>query len=91
VKIENLRTHEELLHSDTFETSDTFNTISKHDIMQKKNPLKNMQVQLRLNPFAATFSKEKLGQKKIEILDSPSCRSRHISEVGGAPMAGQKP
>jgi hypothetical protein len=56
--------------------------------MQKKNPLKNMQVQLRLNPFAATFSREKLGQKKIELLNPPPYRSQHISEVGNAPMAG---
>ncbi|KAI5799296.1 ribosomal protein L4 domain-containing protein [Peziza echinospora] len=30
----------------------------------KKNPLKNRQVLLRLNPYAAAYSKEKLGQKK---------------------------
>ncbi|USP78271.1 60S ribosomal protein L4-A [Curvularia clavata] len=40
--------------------------VSKRSHTQKKNPLKNFQVQLRLNPYAATFSKEKLGQKKIE-------------------------
>ncbi|RPA72916.1 60S ribosomal protein L4-A [Ascobolus immersus RN42] len=34
--------------------------------VQKKNPLKNKQVLLRLNPYAATFAKEKLGSIKIE-------------------------
>src|SRR5207248_8626880 len=33
--------------------------------VQKKNPLKNKQVLLRLNPYAAAFSKEGLGQKKL--------------------------
>lgn len=32
--------------------------------MLKKNPLKNKQVLLRLNPYAKTFSKEKLGSQK---------------------------
>lgn len=32
--------------------------------VQKKNPLKNKQVMLRLNPYAAAFHKEKLGQAK---------------------------
>ena len=34
--------------------------------VQKKNPLRNKQVMLRLNPYAAAFSKEKLGQKGVE-------------------------
>lgn len=33
--------------------------------VQKKNPLKNKQVLLRLNPYAAAFSKEGLGQTSI--------------------------
>lgn len=33
--------------------------------VQKKNPLKNRQVLLRLNPYAAQYSKEKLGQQKL--------------------------
>lgn len=33
--------------------------------VQKKNPLKNKQVLLRLNPYAAQYSKEKLGQQKV--------------------------
>jgi large subunit ribosomal protein L4e len=40
--------------------------ITKRTVVQKKNPLKNFQVQLRLNPYAAAFSKEKLGQQKAE-------------------------
>lgn len=34
--------------------------------VQKKNPLKNRQVLLRLNPYAATYRKEGLGKKKAE-------------------------
>ncbi|KAI9783388.1 MAG: hypothetical protein M1839_003923 [Geoglossum umbratile] len=33
--------------------------------VQKKNPLKNKQVLLRLNPYAAGFSRAGLGQKKL--------------------------
>jgi large subunit ribosomal protein L4e len=32
----------------------------------KKNPLKNKQVMLRLNPYAKAFSAQKLGQQKVE-------------------------
>ncbi|EGV62376.1 60S ribosomal protein L4B [Yamadazyma tenuis] len=32
----------------------------------KKNPLKNKQVLLRLNPYAKTFSEQKLGSAKVE-------------------------
>ena len=39
---------------------------SKRGNVQKKNPLLNKQVQLRLNPYAATFKKEKLGEVKAE-------------------------
>ncbi|PSS23275.1 hypothetical protein M430DRAFT_136044 [Amorphotheca resinae ATCC 22711] len=34
--------------------------------VQKKNPLVNKQVLLRLNPYAAAFSKEKLGTKGLD-------------------------
>jgi len=40
--------------------------ITKRTIVQKKNPLVNKQVLLRLNPYAAQYSKEKLGQAKAE-------------------------
>lgn len=39
---------------------------TKRSHVQKKNPLRNKQVMLRLNPYAAAFSKEKLGQKAVE-------------------------
>lgn len=32
----------------------------------KKNPLKNKQVQLRLNPYAKAYSEQKLGQAKVK-------------------------
>lgn len=34
--------------------------------VQKKNPLRNKQVLLRLNPYAKAFSQEKLGQQSLE-------------------------
>ncbi|KAJ5620797.1 hypothetical protein N7510_004781 [Penicillium lagena] len=34
--------------------------------VQKKNPLRNKQVMLRLNPYAAAYSKQKLGQTGVE-------------------------
>jgi large subunit ribosomal protein L4e len=37
---------------------------TKRGHVQKKNPLKNKQVLLRLNPYASTFQKEKLGEQK---------------------------
>ncbi|KAL1997214.1 hypothetical protein VTN49DRAFT_7361 [Thermomyces lanuginosus] len=39
---------------------------TKRTNVQKKNPLRNKQIMLRLNPYAAAFSKEKLGQKPVE-------------------------
>ncbi|OJJ48959.1 hypothetical protein ASPZODRAFT_129302 [Penicilliopsis zonata CBS 506.65] len=39
---------------------------TKRAQVQKKNPLRNKQVMLRLNPYAAVYSKEKLGQKAAE-------------------------
>ncbi len=38
--------------------------ITKRTMVQKKDPLKNRQIMLRLNPYAAQFSKDKLGQLK---------------------------
>ena len=40
--------------------------VTKRPNVQKKDPLRNRQILLRLNPYAAQYSKEKLGQKKIE-------------------------
>ncbi|KAL1959430.1 hypothetical protein VTO42DRAFT_2233 [Malbranchea cinnamomea] len=39
---------------------------TKRACVQKKNPLRNKQIMLRLNPYAAAFSKEKLGQASVE-------------------------
>ncbi|VBB75669.1 Putative cytosolic 60S ribosomal protein Rpl4 [Podospora comata] len=39
---------------------------TKRGHVLKKNPLRNKQVQLRLNPYAATFAREKLGEIKEE-------------------------
>ena len=40
--------------------------ITKRGTVQKKNPLRNKQILLRLNPYAAVYSKEGLGHAKIE-------------------------
>jgi large subunit ribosomal protein L4e len=40
--------------------------ITKRPLSQKKNPLRNRQMLLRLNPYAAQYSKLKLGQAKAE-------------------------
>jgi large subunit ribosomal protein L4e len=39
---------------------------TKRTGVQKKNPLRNRQVLLRLNPYAAQYSKDKLGQAGVE-------------------------
>ncbi|KAL2177919.1 60S ribosomal protein uL4 [Thermothelomyces heterothallicus CBS 202.75] len=39
---------------------------TRRSAVQKKNPLVNKQIQLRLNPYAATFKKEKLGELKAD-------------------------
>lgn len=38
--------------------------VTKRSVVQKKNPLRNKQVMLRLNPYYSTFVKEKLGEKE---------------------------
>ena len=38
---------------------------TKRGSVQKKNPLKNKQVLLRLNPYAGAFAKDKVGQQKL--------------------------
>ncbi|KAF2817524.1 uncharacterized protein BDZ99DRAFT_405210 [Mytilinidion resinicola] len=45
--------------------------ITKRPNGQKKNPLVNKQIQYRLNPYAAAYSKEKLGQFKKEDTSKP--------------------
>jgi large subunit ribosomal protein L4e len=54
--------------------------ISKRPFTQKKNPLVNKQVMLRLNPYAAQYSKDKLGQKKLEG-DKPEARSEEFDKL----------
>jgi len=44
---------------------------TKRGNVQKKNPLRNKQVMLRQNPYAATFAKEKLGEVKAEAAKPP--------------------
>ena len=39
---------------------------TKRTSVQKKNPLRNRQVLLRLNPYAAQYSKDKVGQTGVE-------------------------
>jgi len=40
--------------------------ITKRTNVQKKNPLRNKMVLLRLNPYAAQFTKDKLGQTSVK-------------------------
>ena len=40
--------------------------VTKRPYTQKKNPLRNRQVLLRLNPYAKVFSEQKLGQTKLK-------------------------
>jgi large subunit ribosomal protein L4e len=40
--------------------------ITKRTVVQKKNPLRNKQVLLRLNPYAAAYAKEGLGHAKVD-------------------------
>ena len=39
---------------------------TKRSAVQKKNPLRNKQVMLRLNPYASAFIKQKIGQQKVK-------------------------
>lgn len=40
--------------------------MTKRAGVQKKNPLKNKQVLLRLNPYAKAFAEKKLGSEKLD-------------------------
>jgi large subunit ribosomal protein L4e len=44
---------------------------TKRGAVQKKNPLRNKQVLLRQNPYAATFAKQGLGSQKAEGKGKP--------------------
>lgn len=54
--------------------------ISKRGVVQKKNPLRNKQVLLRLNPYAAAYSKEGLGHIK-EKGEKPAEHDALFAEV----------
>jgi large subunit ribosomal protein L4e len=41
--------------------------ITKRTVVQKKNPLNNRQVLLRLNPYAAAYTKQGLGHVKADV------------------------
>lgn len=49
--------------------------------VQKKNPLKNRQVLLRLNPYAKAFSEKKLGQVKFGGDEKPDRAAELFSKV----------
>lgn len=46
--------------------------ITKRSVVQKKNPLRNKQILLRLNPYAAAYSKQGLGQEKLKQSKPPA-------------------
>merc|ERR1712093_957397 len=45
---------------------------TKRTAVRKKNPLRNRQVLLRLNPYAAQYSKDKLGQQSLKEGGKPA-------------------
>lgn len=45
--------------------------VTKRPLAQKKNPLRNRQVLLRLNPYAKQYSADKLGQEKMKSEKPP--------------------
>ena len=49
--------------------------------VQKKNPLKNRQVLLRLNPYAKAFSEKKLGQLRLTGDDKPERAATDFAEI----------
>ena len=53
---------------------------TKRMSVQKKNPLKNRQVLLRLNPYAAQYSKEKMGQTGVKQ-EKPEKRAEIFNET----------
>merc|ERR1711939_1132934 len=54
---------------------------TKRSSVQKKNPLRNRQVLLRLNPYAAQYSKEKIGQKGLGDQGKPERIDEKALEV----------
>ena len=54
--------------------------ITKRPYTQKKNPLVNRQILLRLNPYASAYSKQKLGQQKVDG-DEPKPVSEEFAKL----------
>lgn len=54
--------------------------VTKRPWTQKKNPLRNRQVLLRLNPYAKVFSEKKLGQEKLNT-DKPKRVEKAYTEI----------
>merc|ERR1711939_540544 len=54
---------------------------TKRSSVQKKNPLRNRQVLLRLNPYAAQYSEEKIGQKGLGDQGKPERINEKALEV----------
>lgn len=54
--------------------------VIKRGVTQKKNPLTNKQVLLRLNPYAAQYAKDKLGSKKLDG-GKPEARSEEFDKL----------
>ena len=54
---------------------------TKRAAVQKKNPLRNRQVLLRLNPYAKAFSEKKLGQQKLTAEEKPKRAAEHFSKI----------
>ncbi|EEQ40274.1 putative 60S ribosomal protein [Clavispora lusitaniae] len=52
---------------------------TKRPHVLKKNPLKNKQVMLRLNPYAKTFSAEKLGSIKVESKKTKPSKGQFVN------------
>jgi large subunit ribosomal protein L4e len=55
--------------------------ITKRAVTQKKNPLRNRQILLRLNPYAKQYSKEKLGSLRIERGDKYDAPSEEFLKI----------
>ena len=51
----------------------------------KKNPLKNKQVMLRLNPYAKAFAEQKLGCQKVEGSKERPGLTETFKKISNAP------
>jgi large subunit ribosomal protein L4e len=54
--------------------------ITKRAGTQKKNPLRNRQILLRLNPYAAQYSKDKIGQQKLKN-EKPPATTKNVLKL----------